>query len=235
MTNEPQQGASELTREEIDELVKFVEKACSHKAFNHDDGEPLLWPQRVLRGLIASTTAVAPAVAEPVAMCNFGCRVLWTNIFGNTFTGTIHSVQHHEAWERPQYGIRFDDGSYCEASEKEFVYLDTHPPAPPERTAQPTGASEPVAWQYKSKFNGWMTCSDAERAFFQKAGLEIRPLYTAQPNWREPLEALENKMNLAAHSAEFYGNGDVAASFVAQWAAELRAVIDKLGAQRGEG
>jgi hypothetical protein len=90
MTNEPQQGASELTREEIDELVKFVEKACSHKAFNHDDGEPLLWPQRVLRGLIASTTAVAPAVAEPVAMCNFGCRVLWTNIFGNTFTGTIH-------------------------------------------------------------------------------------------------------------------------------------------------
>jgi hypothetical protein len=82
-------------------------------------------------------------------------------------------------------------------------------------------------------FGDW----DAKTAYAEEIAKRLNA--AAPPTtWREPLEALGETMQRAINHVEHFnpdGDGNVAIAYVEQWHRQLRAVINKLGAQRGEG
>jgi predicted RNA-binding Zn-ribbon protein involved in translation (DUF1610 family) len=229
----PQQGASELTREW--EYLNFGCPGCGrHRLYPTTAPDANEWQcEKCERVYSLSTTAVAPAVAEPVAN---ELDVLAT-YQGKDGRREWQSVG---AWLYPGYVIA--------------VVPDA---APPERTAQPTGAnpttnspaidsslvvgaSEAVAWV--------ITLETGTRAVHLHNAIgdyrmldpkaTSTPLYTAQPNWREPLEALaalEKEMRASTELKRIGSCADVNYMTVDRWADELRTTIEALASQHGDG
>ncbi len=224
-----QQGASELTREFAQRIIAECD----------DDGGTAEIYQSTLRALCEhymSTTAVAPAVAEPVAAIPGGdcdeCGKPFTAHYPKLVCPSDAAPPEHTAQptgsslreleQRPEVQATFkaiheSDKFTAEATHKAFAHL----------TKQPTGASEAVADNdtYAAACELLVEAKHLQRERLDEALKIVGDLSDAPaPNWREPLEALVEKWE---RNAERNWAGGYA--FCAH---ELRELIDKLAAQQ---